>query len=142
MEAGGKPPEAPQTAPSTPTGEAERMGGQWRWLGVLLALALAFAAAVMVVRVVEIGDLPRCDDQAAIDAKSAETGEAQIDCFKGSQTKKTISVAAGWPSGAVAAVASLLALYFAATGRRGPLLLRLTTAAIVLGAISIVTRSI
>ena len=38
--------------------------------------------------------------------------------------------------------AALLALYFAATGRRGRLLLQLTGAAIVLGALSILIGSI
>ena len=41
----------------------------------------------------------------------------------------------GWPSGVLAGIAALLAIYFAATGLRGRLLLTLTGAAIVLGAL-------
>ena len=43
------------------------------------------------------------------------------ECFDGSSTKKTISLILGWPSGVLAGLAALLALYFAATGRRGRL---------------------
>ena len=48
----------------------------------------------------------------------------------------------GWPSGVLAGIAALVALYFAATGRRGRLLLQLTGAAIVLGAVSILIGSV
>ena len=48
----------------------------------------------------------------------------------------------GWPSGVLAGIAALVALYFAATGLRGRLLLQLTGAAIVLGAVSILIGSI
>jgi hypothetical protein len=119
-----------------------RAGGGWRVLGVILALALAFAAAVMIVAMVDIGDTPRCDDEAAIAAERQATGEEVIECFEGSSTQKTISLVLGWPSGVLAGLAGLLALYFAATGRRGTLLLRLTGVAIALGALSIVIGSI
>ena len=42
----------------------------------------------------------------------------------------------------LAGIAALVALYFAATGRRGRLLLQLTAAAIVLGAVSILIGSV
>jgi len=48
----------------------------------------------------------------------------------------------GWPSGVLAGIAALIAIFFAVTGRRGRLLVTLTAAAIVLGAISILIGSI
>ena len=48
----------------------------------------------------------------------------------------------GWPSGILAGIAALVALFFAATGRQGRLLLQLTGASIVLGVLSILIGSI
>ena len=141
MDASAPPPPA-DAGPSQAPPDDEKAGGGWRALGIVLALALAFAAAVMIVAMADIGSTPRCDDEAAVDAELAATGAAEVECFEGSQTQKVISLILGWPSGILAGLAALLALYFAATGRRGQLLLRLTTIAIVLGALSIVIGSI
>jgi membrane-associated PAP2 superfamily phosphatase len=145
MEASGTPtppPESPQAPPpATGTGE-ERTPGPWRALGVVLALALAFASAVMIIAMADIGDTPRCDDPAALEQERQETGDLVIECFEGSQTQKTVSLGLGWPSGVIAGLAALLALYFAATGRRGRLLLQLTAAAIVLGGLSLLIGSL
>ena len=103
---------------------------------MLLALALAFACAVMVIAMVDIGETATCDDPQGI----IESGKNE--CFDGSSGQKTASLILGWPSGVLAGIAALVALYFAATGRRGRLLLQLTGAAIVLGALSIVIGSI
>lgn len=140
MEASGAPtPPADSPPPPPPTaGEDEKASGGWRALGVVLALALAFACAVMIVAMGEIGDTPTCDDILSGEAALPADGE----CFDGSSAQKTISLILGWPSGILAGIAALMALYFAATGRRGRLLLQLTGAAIVLGALSILIGSI
>ena len=145
MEAAGTPqPEPPQAPPppTAPPSEEDRASGGWRVLGVVLALALAFACAVMIVAMVDIGDTPRCDDPAALEEERAESGDLVIECFDGSQAQKVISLVLGWPSGILAGIAALVALFFAATGRQGQLLLRLTGTAIVLGGLSILIGSL
>jgi hypothetical protein len=145
MESGTPPPEPtqppPPPQPAAPA-DAEQATGGWRLLGVVLALALAFACAVMVIAMLDIGDTPRCDDPAALEEERAESGDLVIECFEGSQAQKVISLVLGWPSAALAGIAALVALFFAATGRQGQLLLRLTGTAIVLGGLSILIGSI
>jgi hypothetical protein len=143
MEASGTtPPEQTGTAPpppppTTPAGEPKASGG-WRALAIILFLALAFACAVMVIAMSDIGDTPTCDDVLS--------GKAQLpsdnECFDGSSAQKTAALVLGWPSGVLAGIAALFAIYFAATGLRGRMLLTLTGAAIVLGALSILIGSI
>jgi hypothetical protein len=148
MEASGTPtppsqPEQPVTPappPPPPPGAPaeETASGGWRALGVVLALALAFACAVMIIAMADIGDTPTCDD--VLSGKAALPSDNE--CFDGSSTQKTISLVLGWPSGVLAGLAALFALYFAATGRRGRQLLQLVSVAIVLGALSIGIGSI
>ncbi len=128
-------PPPPPTTTATADGTA---GGGWRVLGVLLALALAFACAVMIVAMSDIGSTPTCEDVLS----GAEALPSDGECFDGSSGKKTVSLILGWPSGILAGLAALMALYFAVTGRRGRLLLQLTGAAIALGAASILVGSI
>jgi hypothetical protein len=147
MEAAGtpqpQPPQAPPPSPpAAPPSNEDRASGGWRVLGVVLALALAFACAVMIVAMVDIGDTPRCDDPAALEEERAESGDLVIECFDGSEAQKVISLVLGWPSGILAGIAALVALFLAATGRQGQLLLRLTGTAIVLGGLSILIGSI
>ena len=149
MEASGTPtppPEPPprETPPPPPppgAGPADegKAGGGWRALAVVLALALTFACAVMVIAMADIGDTPRCDDPEGI---AQAIAEGETECFDGSSAQKTITLILGWPSGILAGIAALVALFFAFTGRQGPLLLRLTGAAIVLGVLSILIGSI
>jgi hypothetical protein len=143
MEASGQPPPepTPPPPPEAPSDDDTTTTG-WRLLGVLLALALAFACAVMVIAMLDIGDTPRCDDPAALEEERAETDDLVIECFDGSQAQKVISLVLGWPSAILAGIAALVALFFAATGRQGQLLLRLTGTAIVLGGLSILIGSI
>jgi hypothetical protein len=146
MESGTPPPEPTRPPPPPPppgaAADTETVSGGWRLLGVVLALALAFACAVLVIAMLDIGDTPRCDDPAALEEERAETGDLVIECFEGSQAQKVISLVLGWPSGILAGIAALVALFFAATGRNGQLLLRLTGTAIVLGGLSILIGSI
>jgi hypothetical protein len=138
MEASGTTPPAepaqpPPPPPETRTSGPGAQGAGWRLLAIVLALALAFAAAVMIIVAVDIGDTATCEDVRAGEALPNDEGE----CYDGSSTAKTIQVALAWPSGVLAGLAALVALYFAVTGLRSRLLLQLTGAAIVLGALSI-----
>jgi hypothetical protein len=107
-------------------------------LGVVLALALAFACAVMVIAMSDIGSTPTCEDVLS----GAEPLPAEGECFDGSSGQKTVSLVLGWPSGILAGLGALVALYFAGTGSRGRLLLQITAAAIVLGGASILVGSL
>jgi hypothetical protein len=146
MEASGTPtpppPEQPQASPPPPPAPAgsvdKRASGGWRALAVILALALAFACAVIVIAMVDIGDTPTCDD--ILSGKAAVPADGG--CFDGSSGQKVATLVLGWPSAVLAGIAGLVALYLAATGRRGRLLLQLTGAAIVLGGVSILVARI
>lgn len=141
MEAGPTPQaQPPPPPPPTETGTAreDRAGGGWRVLGFILALALAFACAVMVVAMIDIGSTPTCEDVLS----GAEPLPSDDECFDGSSGQKVASLVLGWPSGVLAGIAALLALYFAFTGRSGRLLIGLTSAAVVLGAASILVGSV
>ncbi len=148
------PPQAsppPPRPPAAPAADDSASGG-WRALGVILAIALAFACAVMVIAMVEVGDNPACQDLADDPAELAAFLAGEQECIGeltvtangavlesgGSSAQKTATLIFGWPSAVLAGLAALMALFFAATGRQGRLLLQLTGAAIALGAISIV----
>ena len=127
----------PPPPPPVVDGEPKATAG-WRALAVILFLALAFACAVMVIAMSDIGSTPTCDDVLSGNAQLPSDNE----CFDGSSAQKTASLVLGWPSGVLAGIAALVAVFFAATGRRGRLLLTLTGAAIVLGALSILVGSL
>jgi hypothetical protein len=110
-----------------------------RALAVLIALVLAFGAAVMILVAVDIGDTPTCDDFVALPFEEQVEEE---ECFDGSSAQKTISVVLAWASGIVGVIAVIVALIFAVTGNRGPLLARVAGAAVVLGILSILIGSI
>lgn len=120
--------------PAATATDSEKPSGGWRALAVLLGLALLFAGGVMVAVMVDLNDTP-LKAECTADPLCTEY-------YDGSDTAKTITMILGFASGAFAAIGALLAFYFAATGRRGRLLLQLTGAAIVLGALSILVGSI
>jgi hypothetical protein len=134
-----EPPQAspPPPPPPPPAADDDRASGGWRALGVVLALALAFACAVMVIAMLDIGDTP-----IQKDCVTPLEGGTCTEYFDGSSAQKTVTLVLGWPSGVIAGLAALLALAFAVTGRYGRLLLQLTGAAIVLGAASILIGSV
>jgi hypothetical protein len=148
MEASGNPPPpqepAPQAAPPppppppAPAAEDDKAGGGWRALGFVLFLALAFACAVMVIAMADIGDTPIEEDCLAENV----AGGTCTEFFDGSSAQKTVTLILGWPSGVLAGIAALVALFFVFTGRQGRLLLQLTGAAIALGAASILIGSV
>ena len=140
MEATGtpQPPPPPPPPESAAIGGEEKASGGWRVLAIVLFLALAFACAVMVIAMSDIGSTPTCRDVLSGKASLPSDNE----CFDGSSAQKTASLVLGWPSGVLAGIAALIAIFFAATGRRGRLLVMVTSAAIVLGALSILIGSI
>lgn len=113
-----------------------------RELGWVAGAGLAAAAILMVIWTSNIGDYPPCGDTTAVQNEREESGDLMVECFDGSQGRSDATVATGWASAAVAGIAALMALFFAATGRHGKLLLGLTGAAIVLGALSLLLGSI
>lgn len=107
-----------------------------RALAVLAALVLAFAAAVMILAASDINSTPTLKECAA--GATPKDGK----CFDGGSTKQTITVALMFISGGIGALAVLLALFVAATGRMGRLLLQLSAAAIVFGVVGVGIGSI
>jgi hypothetical protein len=97
----------------TPAGE--KAGVLMRVLAVLLALVVAFGAAVMIIAATEVNDTPTADEVTSGEEQLPSDGEV----FDGSEGKRTAVVALFYASGAVAAIAFLLGLAFAITGRRG-----------------------
>jgi hypothetical protein len=94
---------------------------------VVLALVLAFGAAVMIVLALNPDDTPRCEQ--FLSGEVVGGGE----CYDITETQQLIQNIFAIPAGIIGAAAALLALFFAATGRQGRLLVRLTGAALVLG---------
>lgn len=137
------PPPPPPPPPGPPSaGDPDKASGGMRALGVLIALVLAFGAAVMIAVAVDIGDTETCDDFVEQVTSGELVPDFDDECFDGSSTQKAISVALAWASGIVGVLAVLVALMFAVTGRRGSLLARVAIAAVVLGGLSILIGSI
>ncbi len=137
------PPPPPPPPPAPPgTGDSGKASGGMRALGVVIALVLAFGAAVMIAVAIDIGDTSTCD-QFFEDVESGQVvPDLDDECFDGSSAQKSISVVLAWGSGIIGAIAVIVALMFAATGNRGPLLARVAGAAVVLGILSILIGSI
>jgi NhaP-type Na+/H+ or K+/H+ antiporter len=133
MESSGTPASGSGTAqppPPPPAGsriDDDKPSPLWRVLAVVLALALAFGAAVMIVLALNPDDTPRCEQ--LISGEIQAVGE----CYDITETQQLIQNIFAIPAGVIGGIAALLALYFAATGRQGRLLVRLTVAALVLG---------
>ena len=135
-------PPPPPPPPPPATGDSGKASGGMRALGALIALVLAFGAAVMIAVAIDIGDTATCDDFLQDVASGERTLELDDECFDGSSAQKAISVALAWASGVVGVIAVVVALMFAFTGTRGPLLARVAGAAVVLGILSIVIGSV
>lgn len=102
-----------------------------RALAVLVSLILLFGVAVMVIVVINPDDLPLCDDVASGEAVLGPTNE----CIDSSSGVYTLTRVAAGAAGLVGGLAALLGFYVAATGRRGGTFVKLTVAAVVLGAL-------
>jgi hypothetical protein len=121
-----------------PAPPSDRASGGMRALGVVGFLILAFACAVLISAVVDIGDTPTCAD--------VQSGKAALPsdrtCFDGGSTKKAITEVLMWPGGILAGVAALLALVFAFTGRDGRRVLWVVALAIALAGLGLLIGSI
>ena len=135
-------PPPPPPPPPPPAGDTEKASGGMRALAVLIALVLAFGAAVMILVAIDIGDTATCEDFFDDVASGQVVPDLDDECFDGSSAQKAISVVLAWASGIVGALAVLVALAFAITGTRGGLLVRLAGAAILIGALSIAIGSV
>lgn len=130
------PPPAPGDGP-----DEERASGGMRAFAVVFALVLAFAAAVMIIVAVDVGDTLICDEANSL-SQQERAAQDVTECFPGSDAHKVVNVGLAYASGALGALAALLALLYAATARHGRRLMQLATAAIVVGALSILVGSI
>ena len=139
MESTSAPPPPPGQGPYL-AASPPKAGGGWRALAVLLAIILAFGAAVIIAVMVDLGSQPRCDDTAAL-VKKAATTSGKVTCFDVSSTQRVITLGLGWIGGVLGGLAALLALAFAITGRRGRLLVQVTAAAIIFSGLSILIGS-
>jgi hypothetical protein len=127
-------PTAPPPAPPPPREPGpESAGAGSRVLVGLLALLLAFAAAVMIAVSLDLAEGPRCEQVLAGEEPPDESGE----CLDASKTAQTISVIFTFASGLAAAVAFLFAGYFVFRGRGGTVIAIATALAIVLGVIGV-----
>jgi len=117
---------------------AEQGGNTWRALAVVLFILLVVGCFIMIAAATDIAGTTLCRDVTAQFVNQHPNGS----CFDGSQVQKVLSVGFGYASGAVGAIAALLAIAFTITGRRGRLLAVLTVAALVLAGISILVGSI
>ncbi len=107
-------------------------------MAVVGFLVLAFASAVLIAAIVDIGNTPTCAD--------VQSGKASLPsdrtCFDGGTTKKTVTEILVWPGGVLAGIAALLALAFAITGRNGRRLLWVVALAIVLSGLGLLIGSV
>src|SRR5690554_5810818 len=94
--------------PAVPTG-GDRAGAPVRLVAVILALILAFVAAVAVVTMLELGELTPCEDVTSIN--QLVDGE----CFDGTAAAKTRSQIFGWLGAGFAALSIVAALGLAMT---------------------------
>jgi hypothetical protein len=145
MEASGtRPPAEPAQPPPPPAAarvpDDRKAGAGLRLLAVLAALALAAGALLSGALAVVAMDSPQCDDAAGVRAAILEDG-LDATCYN-SSALKVGTIALAWPATALLAVAAILALAFAATGRRGQLLVRLAVAGVVLGGVAYLLAAI
>lgn len=116
--------EASETRAAHKAGALRRVGA------VVLAIVLAFVAAVAIVAMINVSDSGVCEDKAF--------GE----CYDFSGSVEPIVLGFGWIGGILAGIAALLALGFAIRGRGGrPLLAAIGLSAAAL-AVSIITARV
>ena len=117
---------------------AEKGANTWRASAVILFILLLVGCFIMIAAATDIAGTTLCRDVTAQFVQQHPNGS----CFDGSQLQKVLSVGFGYASGAVGAIAALLAIAFAITGRRGRLVAVLAVAAVVLAGISILVGSV
>jgi hypothetical protein len=125
-------PPLPAAEPAAPADDG-KAGGGIRALAVLLALVLAFGAAVMIIASGEIADTPTFAEVSSGEKPLPDDGKV----YDGTESERSISTAFGYASGIAAAIAALLGVALAITGRRGKLFAQVAIAAVVLAAIAL-----
>lgn len=127
MEASGA--HTPDTGPTAAPTE-RKAGALIRVGAVLLALLLAFITAVAVLVVLDISDTATCGDVFSGEADFNDDNE----CYDGSSTTKLVTLVLGAAGAIFAAIATLLALVFAARGHGGRrLVMAIVAGAVLLG---------
>lgn len=117
---------------------AENGGNAWRALAVILFILLLVGCFIMIAASTDIAGTTLCRDVTRQFVQQHPNGS----CFDGSQVQKVLSVGFGYASGAVGAIAALLAIAFTITGRRGRLVAALAVTALVLAGASILVGSV
>jgi hypothetical protein len=127
MEASRTPPPAEPPPPAPPAAEprGERPGVGLRILAVIGGLLWGLMGIALIVVGFDILDARLCSEPATL----ADVGE---ECYDGSSTQRVFDLLFGFPAGILGVVTAGLAVYFAATGLRGKLLLQTAIAALVL----------
>ena len=131
------PPTPPPAAPAQEPAEEEPTGG-FRALAGLLALALAFAAVVLIAIAVDRADLPtsaECNRDPTVIPADGE-------CFDGGSAQKSVTVAFLGLGGAFGIVGVLICLMVAGSGGSSRWMLPVTGAAILFGAIGVVVGNV
>ena len=124
---------APPPPPGPATADSGKASGGMRALGVVLALILAFGAAVMIAAAAEISDTPTLDEIKSGEVDPPEDGEY----YDGSETERSISTGFGYASGVVGGIGALIGIFFGITGTRGRLFAQAAVAAVILAAIAL-----
>jgi hypothetical protein len=101
-----------------------------RALAVLLALVLAFGAAVMIIVGFDLTDGVTCDE--FLELSNEEKIEQDLECYDTSSSQKSILAGLAWASGVVGALAAIAALFLAVTGRGARTFGRLAVGAVLL----------
>jgi hypothetical protein len=116
---------APPPAPPPAAERAEKPGIAPRVLAVIGGLIWGVLGVALIVVGFEIIDAQLCSEPAT----AADIGE---ECYDGSSTQRVLDLLFGFPAGVLGIATAVLAVYFAATGRRGRLLLQIGLGALVL----------
>src|SRR6478609_8063962 len=98
-------PPTPPPAPAAP----QKAGAGYRILAVLGSLVLAFATAVIVIVMVDLGNGPLCSQPHLLSQS----------CWDVSSGGRVVTLILGWPGVILGGLAALAALAFAVTGRNG-----------------------
>jgi len=143
MEASGTPTPPADPAPAQPQATNEKAGGGMRTLAVLLALVIAIAAVFTAALAVVGADSVQCDDTDAILEKLAENPGEDVTCYE-SGIARVAAIGLGGISTVILAIAALIALAFAITGRRNQqsLMLRLLTVGVAVGGLGYLIAAI
>ena len=129
---------APAEQPVTAAGsEDSRLPMPVRILAVLLALVIAFAAGAVIAGAADNTSLPTCHEVNRGSAAPSSNGE----CFDGSARRAKAGLGFAIAAGVAAAVALVLSIVLAATGRRWrPFLVLCGAAVVLIGAVIAVVQ--